>query len=176
MEVVRILPQVNLAIISHVRHGELSSLSCGWIGIQHAALAITFQRPLPQYVCAVLCPLQGVLPASDARLVWRLPFNVHALFEVVACCRGILLAASNQYGGYFRSLFGPSSFGWAFRTIWSDRGILKHCCRGHCGCESIILPAIDRHFRPDLASLEWFLVVQRMGGEASMELRSSQQR
>lgn len=42
-EAVPILPQVNLAIVSNVCHGELPSFSCGWIGVHYTAFAISFQ-------------------------------------------------------------------------------------------------------------------------------------
>ena len=40
VDVVQILPQVNLAIISNVGHGELSSLSCTETGVYGTAFAV----------------------------------------------------------------------------------------------------------------------------------------
>lgn len=47
VDAVETLPQVNFAIISNVGHGELSSLSCTWIGVHGTACGVPFQRALP---------------------------------------------------------------------------------------------------------------------------------
>ena len=47
LDVAQILPQINLAIISNICHGELSTFSSRRIGVDYTAFAISFQRTLP---------------------------------------------------------------------------------------------------------------------------------
>ena len=69
----------------------------------------------------------------------------------MTCCRGVLLATSNQYGRYLRSLFGPSPFGWTCRPSCSNSGGLKYCSRRHGGYECTVV-RFHRHCKLDLSS------------------------
>ena len=71
----------------------------------------------------------------------------------MTCCRGVLLTTSNEYGRYFRSLFGPSPFGWTCRPGCSSSGVLKDCSRRHGGYQCTVV-RFRRHCKLDLSS-DW---------------------